>query len=56
MCAIGACGFNAFFVRADVAHGKLKPLAVTDAFDAHPIFSSIPDQFWMEPDESWHPV
>ena len=56
MCAIGACGFNAFFVRADVAHGKLKPLAMTDAFDAHPIFSSIPDQFWMEPDESWHPV
>jgi hypothetical protein len=56
MCAIGACGFNAFFVRADVAHGKLKPLTMTDAFDAHPIFSRIPEPFWLEPDESWHPV
>ncbi len=51
--AIGTCGFNAFFVRSDVAAHKLFPLTVADAFNCHPIFSKIEDDFWLTPDETW---
>ena len=51
--AIGTCGFNAFFVRSDVAAHKLFPLTATDAFNSHPIFSKIEEDFWLTPDETW---
>lgn len=53
LCAIGSCGFNAFFVRSDVVAGKILPLTAKEAFDRHPILSNVPDAFWMEPDETW---
>lgn len=51
--AIGACGFNAFFVRRDVARRKLLPLTVERAFSNHPIFSRVAADFWLSPDETW---
>lgn len=56
LCAIGTCGFNAFFVRSDIANGKFLPLTSDSAFDGHPIFSKVPEDFWLSPDETWHPV
>jgi hypothetical protein len=56
LCAIGSCGFNAFFVRADVAEGKIATLSVTEAFSDHPIFSRLSEDFWLVPDETWTPV
>lgn len=56
LCAVGSCGFNAFFVRSDVAAGKLSPLTVAEAFDNHPIFSRLGEDFWLTPDETWHEV
>jgi hypothetical protein len=53
LCSIGTCGFNAFFVRKDVAAGKLLPLTATMAFDSHPIFNRMPSDFWLVPDETW---
>lgn len=53
LCAIGTCGFNAFFVRDDVADGKIAPLSVSDAFDQHPLFMRAPEALWLEPDETW---
>lgn len=53
LCAIGSCGFNAFFVRADVAAGKLYPLTAANAFNSHPIFSRLEEDFWLVPDETW---
>lgn len=50
---IGACGFNAFFVRSDVGAHKLLPLTVEKAFSSHPIFSRVYADFWLEPDETW---
>ncbi|MGR2709424.1 hypothetical protein B7453_05685 [Pseudomonas sp. IB20] len=56
LCAVGTCCFNAFFVREDVAEGKLAALSPKLAFDTHSVFSSINDTFWLTPDESWQPV
>jgi hypothetical protein len=56
LCAIGSCGFNAFFVRTDVATGKLLPLTSGVAFDTHPIFSKVQEDFWLSPDETWQSV
>ena len=53
LCAIGSCGFNAFFVRNDVAARKLSSLTATAAFDSHPVFSKIEEEFWLTPDETW---
>jgi hypothetical protein len=53
LCAIGTCGFNAFFVRSDIATGKFLPLTSGVAFDAHPIFSKVSEDFWLSPDETW---
>jgi hypothetical protein len=53
LCAIGAAGFNAFFVRNDAGAGKLSPLTVATAFDRHPVFASVDDAFWLSPDETW---
>jgi hypothetical protein len=56
LCAAGSCGFNAFFVRSDVAEGKLSPLTAAEAFDCHPIFSRLSEDFWLTPDETWQEV
>ena len=56
LCAVGSCGFNAFFVRSDVAAGKLSQLTATEAFNGHPIFSRLSEDFWLTPDETWQPV
>lgn len=56
LCAIGNCGFNAFFVRTDVAEGKFMPLSASDAFSGHPILSKVPPSFWLTPDETWSAV
>jgi hypothetical protein len=56
LCAIAICGFNAFFVRSDVASGKIAPLTSREAFDNHPIFSRIDEDFWLAPDDTWQEV
>ena len=56
LCAIGTCGFNAFFIRSDIATGKFLPLTSGVAFDAHPILSKVSEDFWLSPDETWQPV
>ena len=53
LCAVGTCCFNAFFVREDVAEGKLGTLHPKLVFDSHPVFSAIDDDFWLAPDDSW---
>ena len=53
LCAIGSCGFNAFFVRSDVCADKISLLTPEKAFDGHPIFSKIGDDFWLSPDDTW---
>lgn len=56
LCTVGSCGFNAFFVRSDVAAGKLSSLTAAKAFDSHPIFSRLGGDFWLTPDETWQEV
>ncbi len=56
LCAIGTCGFNAFFVRSDIATGKFLPLTASTAFNDHPILSKVSDDFWLIPDETWQSV
>lgn len=56
LCAIGSCGFNAFFIRSDIATGKFLPLTSGAAFDAHPILSKVSEDLWLSPDETWQPV
>jgi hypothetical protein len=56
LCAIGTCGFNAFFVRSDIAAEKFFPLTSTTAFNAHPILSKVSEDFWLTPDETWQSV
>jgi hypothetical protein len=56
LCAVARCGFNAFFVRSDIAASKFSPLTSGKAFDTHPIYSSVPEHFWLNPDETWQPV
>lgn len=56
LCALSAAGFNAFFVRSDVAQEKIKRLSAKDAFDMHPIFSKLPKSFWIVPDNEWQEV
>lgn len=56
LCAIGTCGFNAFFVRSDIAAGKFLPLTSADAFANHPILSKVSEDFWLIPDETWQSV
>ena len=56
LCSISSTGFNAFFVRSDVAQGKFTALTSKQAFDSHPIFSRLSNGFWLAPDESWQSV
>jgi hypothetical protein len=56
LCAIGRCGFNAFFVRSDIAAGRFARLSCEQAFDTHPIYSKVPGHFWLVPDETWKRV
>lgn len=56
LCAISASGFNAFFVRSDIAAGKFSSITSDKAFDGHPILSKVQDEFWLSPDESWETV
>jgi hypothetical protein len=56
LCSIGSCGFNAFFVRSDIASGKFAHLTSAEAFDSHPILSKVPEDFWLLPDETWQSV
>ena len=56
LCAIGTCGFNAFFIRSDIAAGKFLPLTSRTAFDTHPILSGMSEDFWISPDETWQLV
>jgi len=56
LCAIGSCGFNAFFVRSDIASDKFSALTSAEAFNAHPILSKVPEDFWLLPDETWQAV
>ena len=56
LCAIGTCGFNAFFIRSDIATSKFLALNASDAFDNHPILSQVSDEFWIAPDETWQAV
>ncbi|MBU1337212.1 MAG: FkbM family methyltransferase [Alphaproteobacteria bacterium] len=52
LCSIATTGFNAFFVRADIAAGALEPVSVRAAFDDHPVLSNA-NTLWVEPDETW---
>ncbi len=56
LCAIGACGFNAFYVRSEIAAGQLTSLTIAEAFDIHPILSKVDEGLWLIPDESWQQV
>ncbi|KJH87155.1 hypothetical protein UG46_08230 [Pseudomonas fluorescens] len=56
LCTVGTCNYNAFFVRSDVAEGRLETLTASEAYESHPVFSSISDDFWLDPDESWETV
>ncbi len=56
LCAVVSSGFNAFFVRTDVAAGKLSSLTAAEAFDSHPIFARMGEDFWLSPDETWKDV
>lgn len=56
LCAIGTSGFNAFFVRSDVAADKLSSITATEAFESHPIFSILGEDFWLTPDETWQEI
>lgn len=53
LCAIAGSGFNAFYVRADVAAGKLSPITPAQAFASHPVLRNVPPAFWRSPDETW---
>jgi hypothetical protein len=52
LCSISGTGFNAFFVRADVANGLIEEASVKIVFDDHPILASA-SMLWREPDDSW---
>lgn len=56
LCAVGSCGFNAFFVRSDVALEKLTTTTAAEAFNSHPVLSSLQEEFWLVPDETWEQV
>ncbi|WP_460042548.1 FkbM family methyltransferase [Pseudomonas sp. S2_H01] len=56
LCTVGTCCYNAFFVRNDVADGKLKTLSPAYAYESHPVFSTIDNEFWLTPDETWKEV
>lgn len=56
LCAVSGSGYNAFFIRDDVAEGKFAALSSADAFNKHPIFSKVEDAVWLVPDESWQAV
>jgi hypothetical protein len=56
LCTVGSCCFNAFFVRNDVAHGKLHAMRPEQAFVEHPVFSAAAPEFWLTPDETWEAV
>jgi hypothetical protein len=54
--AISSSGFNAFFVRSDVAACNVASLTATEAFSSHAVFSKLSDDFWLTPDETWQEV
>jgi hypothetical protein len=56
LCAISSAGFNAFFVRSDAAENKILSLSPSDAFELHPIFSKLDNDFWITPDNTWQTV
>lgn len=53
LCAIGTCGFNAFFVSADIVEGKIEQLDVSSGFDEHTLLSKVSSNFWLDPDDTW---
>lgn len=53
LCSVSSVGFNAFFVRKDVAQGKIRRVMSEEVFDFHPIFSNLKENFWLEPDDTW---
>ena len=55
LCAVGTCGFNAFYVRSDMA-GRFLGVSLEQAFKEHPILSKVPEEFWILPDNSWETV
>lgn len=56
LCALSGAGFNAFFIRRDVGDSKIQALTAKQAFDDHPIFSKLPTNFWISPDDAWEEV
>lgn len=50
---VNATGFNAFFIRKDIAVNKINSVDSKIVFDQHPIYSPLPESFWLEPDEQW---
>jgi hypothetical protein len=52
LCSISGTGFNAFFVRADVANGFIEEASVESVFNDHPVFASA-SMLWREPDDGW---
>jgi hypothetical protein len=54
--AVSRSGYNAFFVRADVAHGKIEAVSPAVVFDTHPVFSRMPADYWLAPDHTWSNV
>jgi hypothetical protein len=56
LATVGSCGYNAFFVRTDVAAGKLTPTKPQQIFESHPVFSSMPEDFWLTPDTTWSTI
>lgn len=53
LCAMSSSGFNAVFVRNDVAEGRLEKTSVSQLFDAHPVFAAMGEGFWISPDSTW---
>jgi hypothetical protein len=56
LCAVSTAGFNAFFIKTEIAEGKLCRYSSKDIFDIHPIFSKLRGDFWLDPDETWETV
>lgn len=56
LAAVGSCGYNAFFVKSEVAAKKLIPTTAHQVFTSHPVFCGMPEEFWLAPDETWSTV
>jgi hypothetical protein len=56
LAAVSRSGYNAFFVRDDVARDRLVPVTPKEVFDSHPVFSRMPAEYWLAPDATWSTV